>query len=90
MKIIKSKLNPGIIVRKEKELGIVFDVNKNKKEFYNETGIEILSLIENGYELPQIVDILEKSYNSEKEQIEKDLIDFIAEQNKKGFISCEE
>lgn len=90
MKIIKSKLNPGIIVRKEKELGIVFDANKNKGEFYNDTGIEILSLIENGYELSQIVDILEKSYNSERKQIEKDLIDFISEQSEKGFISCEE
>ncbi len=90
MKIIKSKLNPGIIVRKEKEFGIVFDINKNKREFYNETGIEILSLIENGYDQLQILNILEKSYDSGKDQIEKDLIDFITEQNKKGFISCEE
>ncbi len=83
---MKPKLNLGIIIRKEKDVGIVFDANKNKREFYNEIGIDILNLCNGKHELSQIVDILEKSYEADRKQIEKDLLEFIAEQKEKGII----
>ncbi len=84
---MKPKINPGIILRKEKEFGIVFDIDKNTFEYYNDISIEILSLIESGYGLSQIVNILEESYDADKEQIELDLLNFIAEQNEKGVVT---
>lgn len=83
---MKPKLNLGIIIRKEKDFGMVLDANKNKRELYNEVGIDILDLCNGKHELSQIVDILEKSYEADREQIEKDLLEFIAEQKEKGII----
>ncbi len=87
---MKPKLYSGIILRKEADVGIVFNVIKNKQEFYNEIGIDILTLCNGENELSQIVDILEKSYEADREQIEKDLFEFIAEQNEKGIILMKE
>ncbi len=83
---MKPKLNLGIIIRKEKDFGMVLDANTNKQEFYNEIGIDILTLCNGKHELFQIVDILEKSYEADREQIEKDLLEFIEKQKEKGII----
>ncbi len=86
---MRPKLNPGIIIRREKDFGIVFDANKNKQEHYNEIGIDILTLSDGEHELSQILDNLEKLYEAEREQIEKDLLQFITELSEKGIISME-
>jgi hypothetical protein len=90
MVIMQPKLNPGIIIRKEKDFGIMFDVNKDREEFFNEIGIDILTLSDGEHELSQMVDILEKSYEADRKQIEKDLLEFITEQNEEGVISLED
>lgn len=87
---MQPKLNPGIIIRKEKDFGIMFDVNKDREEFFNEIGIDILTLSDGEHELSQMVDILEKSYEADRKQIEKDLLEFITEQNEEGVISLED
>ncbi len=86
---MRPKLNPGIIVRREKDFGIVFDANKNKQEHYNEISIDILTLSDGIHELSQILDNLEELYEAERDHIEKDLLQFIAEQSEKGIISIE-
>lgn len=83
------KINDGIIVRKEKDFGIIFNTNTNKQEYYNETGIYILSLCDGKHKINEIIDILANSYNAKREQIEKDLLEFIEEQKEKGIIAEE-
>lgn len=83
------KISEGIIVRKEKDFGIVFNTNINKQEYYNETGIDILSLCDEKHEIDEIIEFLANSYNEKREQIKKDLLEFIEEQKEKGIIAEE-
>ncbi len=83
------KINEGIIVRKEKDFGIIFNTNINKQEYYNEIGIDILSLCDRKHKINEIIDILANSYNAKREQIETDLLEFIKEQKEKGIIAKE-
>ncbi len=63
-------------IRNEKFGTVIFETLTEKIFITNETGAEILQLIEQGKDLPQIVDELQKSY-LENQEIEKDAADFI-------------
>lgn len=80
------KINEGLIIRKEKDFGIIFNTITNKEEFYNEVGIDILSLCDEKHTVEQIIDILKGIYNGKRAEIEKDLLEFIKEQKEKGII----
>ena len=80
------KISEGLVIRKEKDFGIVFNTITNKQEFYNEVGTDILSLCDEKHTVNQIIDILTNMYNGKREEIEKDLLEFIREQKEKGII----
>lgn len=75
-----------LIIRKEKDFGIVFNTVTNVQEFYNDIGIDILSLCNEGYKIDQIIDILVENYDTKKENIEKDVLEFINEEKEKGIV----
>lgn len=63
-------------IREEKFGAVIFETLREKIFVTNETGRKILQRIEQGKDLLQIVDELEKIY-IENPQIEKDVTDFI-------------
>ena len=75
-------------IRNEKFGTVIFETLTEKIFITNETGSEILQLIEQGKDLPQIVDELQKNY-LENQEIEKDAADFIACLKENNFIAGE-
>ena len=73
-------------IRNEKFGTVIFETLTEKIFITNETGSEILHLIREGNDLPQIVDELQKNY-LENQDIEKDATDFINCLKENNFIS---
>ncbi len=73
-------------IRNEKFGTVIFETLTEKIFITNETGSEILQLIEQGRDLPQIVDELQKNY-LENQEIGKDAADFINRLKENNFIS---
>ena len=73
-------------IRNEKFGTVIFETLTEKIFITNETGSEILHLIEQGKDLPQIVDELQKNYLGNQE-LEKDAADFINCLKENNFIS---
>jgi hypothetical protein len=63
-------------IRREKFGTVVFDTMTEKIFITDEIGGEILRLIEQGKELPQIVGELGKAFDGDEQTIEKDVIEF--------------
>ena len=63
-------------IREEKFGAVIFETLREKIFVTNETGRKILQRIEQGKDLPQIVDEFKEIY-IENPQIEKDATDFI-------------
>lgn len=72
-------------IRNEKFGTVIFETLTEKIFITNETGGRILQSIEQGRDLPQIVDELKKIY-IENPQIEKDVTDFIGCLKENNFI----
>ncbi len=68
--------NEHVKIREEKFGAVIFETLSEKIFITNETGLKILQLIEQGKDLPQIVDELKKIY-IDNPQAEKDVTDFI-------------
>ena len=66
-------------IRKEKFGTVVFETLTEKIFITDQTGGEILQLIEQGKDLPEIVGVLGDSYDGDKQMIEKDVVEFIGQ-----------
>jgi Coenzyme PQQ synthesis protein D (PqqD) len=73
-------------IRNEKFGTVIFETLTEKIFITNETGSEILHLIEQGKDLLQIVDELQKNY-LENQEIEKDAAHFINCLKENNFIA---
>lgn len=74
-------------IRKEKFGTVVFDTLTEKIFVTDQIGGEILQLIEERNDLPNIVSILTDSYDGDRQMIEKDVVEFI-NQLKSNQIVC--
>lgn len=74
-------------IRKEKFGTVVFETLTEKIFITDEIGSQILQLIEEGKDLPEIVNVLADSFDGDKEAIEKDIVEF-TEQLKSNNIVC--
>ena len=63
-------------IRKEKFGTVVFDTLTEKIFITDQVGAEILQLIEQGKNLPEILNELLCSYDGDEQMIEKDVIEF--------------
>ena len=72
-------------IRKEKFGAVVFDTLTEKIFITDEIGSEILQLVEQGMDVPEIVGTLADSYDGDPEAIKKDIAEF-AEQLKSNKI----
>lgn len=72
-------------IRNEKFGTVIFETLTEKIFITNETGARILEFIEQGRDLPQMVDELQKIY-LEDQEIEKDTTDFINRLKENNFI----
>lgn len=74
-------------LRKEKFGTVVFDTLTEKIFITDRIGGEILCLIEQGKDLPEIVSELSKIFDGDKQAIEKDTVEF-TEQLMSNNIVC--
>ncbi len=72
-------------IRKEKFGTVVFDTLTEKIFITDEIGSDILQLVEQGMDIPEIVSTLTESYDGDAEAMEKDITEF-AEQLKSNKI----
>ena len=73
-------------IRKEKFGTVVFDTLTEKIFITDEIGSEILKLIEQGKDMPEIVSELSKLFDSDEQAIEKDVIEFTDELKSNSII----
>ncbi len=72
-------------IRKEKFGTVVFDTLTEKIFITDEIGSDILQLVDQGMDVPEIVSTLADSYDGDAEVMEKDIAEF-AEQLKSNKI----
>lgn len=63
-------------IRKEKFGTVVFDTLTEKIFITDQIGGEILQLVEQGKDLPEIISTLSENYDGEQEAMEKDVAEF--------------
>lgn len=73
-------------IRKEKFGTVVFDTLTEKIFVTDQLGGEILQLIEQGKDLPQIVSVLSDSYDGDEQTIERDVAEFAEELKSNNII----
>lgn len=64
-------------IREEKFGSVIFETLKEKIFITNETGKEILNLLQKGCSTEEIIDILARDYNDEAGRIKSDAVNFI-------------
>ncbi len=64
-------------LRKEKFGTVIFDTLTEKIFITEQIGADILHLIEQENDLPEILSVLSNSYDADKQVIEKDVLEFI-------------
>jgi hypothetical protein len=74
-------------IRKEKFGTVVFDTLTEKIFITDQTGGEILQLIEQGKDLPEILNVLGDGYDGDKQTIEEDVVDFTNQLKLNNIIS---
>ncbi len=74
-------------IRKEKFGTVLFDTLTEKIFITDQTGGEILRLIEEGKDLRDILSTLGDSYDGDKQMIEKDVVEFIDQLKSNNIIS---
>jgi hypothetical protein len=74
-------------IRKEKFGTVVFDTLTEKIFVTDQVGGEILQLIEQGKDLPEIVSVLGENYDGDKQEIEKDVVEFMEQLSLNNIVS---
>ncbi len=74
-------------IRKEKFGTVVFDTLTEKIFITDTVGTEILQLIEQGRDLPQIVSELSETFDGDARIIEKDIVEFTDELRSNNIIT---
>ncbi len=74
-------------IRKEKFGTVVFDTLTEKIFVTDQIGGEILQLIEQGKDLPEIVSVLGENYDGDKQEIEKDVVEFMEQLSLNNIVS---
>ncbi len=74
-------------IRKEKFGTVVFDTLTEKIFITDQVGSEILQLIEQGKQLPEIVSELGEVFDGDSQMIEKDVIEFTDQLKSNNIIS---
>ncbi len=74
-------------IRKEKFGTVVFDTLTEKIFITDLIGGDILQLIEQGKDLPEILSVLGDDYEGDNQMVEKDVVEFI-EQLRSNNIVC--
>lgn len=74
-------------IRKEKFGTVVFDTLTEKIFITDQVGGEILDLIEQGKDVPEIISALGESYDGDEQSIEKDVVEFTEELKSSNIIS---
>jgi len=77
-------------VRQEKFGAVVFETLREKVFVTNETGAEMLRLLEEGKELAHVIAELAKNYNGDAAKIKGDVDEFVSMLKDKGIIKKEE
>jgi len=73
--------------RKEKFGTVVFDTLTEKIFITDQIGGEILELIEQGKDLPEILSVLGNSYDGDEQMIEKDVVEFTDQLKSNNIVS---
>ncbi len=74
-------------IRKEKFGTVVFDTLTEKIFITDTVGTEILQLIEQGRDLPQIVSELSETFDGDARVMEKDIVEFTDELRSNNIIT---
>ncbi|MHC4488806.1 MAG: PqqD family protein [Planctomycetota bacterium] len=74
-------------IRKEKFGTVVFDTLTEKIFITDQIGGEILELIEQGKDLPEILSVLGNSYDGDEQMIEKDVVEFADQLKSNNIVS---
>lgn len=74
-------------IRKEKFGTVVFDTLTEKIFITDQIGGEVLELIEQGKDLPDIISALGESFDGDEQAIEKDVVEFTEELKANNIIS---
>ncbi len=77
-------------IRKEKFGTVVFDTLTEKIFITDQIGGEILQLIGQRKDLPEILGVLNDSYDGDKQIIEKDVVEFTDQLKSNNIISVQE
>jgi hypothetical protein len=74
-------------IRKEKFGTVVFDTLTEKIFVTDQIGGDILQLIEQGKDLPEILSVLGNSYDGDEQMIEKDVVEFTDQLKSNNIVS---
>ncbi len=74
-------------IRKEKFGTVVFDTLTEKIFITDQVGGQILELIEQGKDLPEIVSVLGDSYDDDEQEMEKDVLEFTEQLKSNNIIT---
>ena len=74
-------------IRKEKFGTVVFDTLTEKIFITDLIGGDILQLIEQGKDLPEILSLLGDDYDGDNQMVEKDVVEFIEQLRSSNIIS---
>jgi hypothetical protein len=74
-------------IRKEKFGTVVFDTLTEKIFITDLIGGDILQLIEQGKDLPEILSVLGEDYDGDNQMVEKDVVEFIEQLRSNNIIS---
>ena len=74
-------------IRREKFGTVVFDTLTEKIFITDEIGSEILKLIEQGKDMPEIVNELSELFDSDEQAIEKDVVEFMEQLSLNNIVS---
>ncbi len=84
------KFEKHLKVRQEKFGAVLFETLREKVFVTNETGAEILRLLEEGKELKEVIIDLVKNYGCDPEIIKEDVKEFVTMLKDNGMIKWEE
>lgn len=79
--------NEHVKIRDEKFGSVIFDTLEEKVFVANDTGRNILRLLEEEQSIEKIVDILANTYRAESNEIRNDVISFISQLKDNGIIA---
>ncbi len=74
-------------IRKEKFGTVVFDTLTEKIFITDQIGGDILQLIEQGKDLPEMLSVLGDNYDGDRQTIEKDVVEFTDQLKSDNIVS---